>query len=285
LAESVIGSVAGRLDERPQGIALLAVGKLGGREMGFGSDLDLIVIFDQGICGRHTAEQVARDLAGGLSVDASLYTVDFRLRPEGKNAPLAVELGYLRSYLKERAEPWERMALTRCRIVWGDRPLGSRVIRTVRALAQGPIPRAYSYLLAMRNSMERQRVRGSEVDLKVSAGGIADVEFFAQAMALRRPGLMGRSTDAVLRACLKRGWVAKEAGAGLRSALDILRRSEMLTATSAWPSDELTRACLAAFQGFDREGDHRRSLRAAMRATRTVFRSALRSIDLKKRRP
>ncbi|MEK6650313.1 MAG: hypothetical protein AABY75_05015, partial [Bacteroidota bacterium] len=252
-----------------------------------GSDVDLVAVFDERTRSRPSAEKLARELAKGLTLDAPLYKVDFRLRPEGKNSPLAVEIGYLRSYLKERAEPWERMALTRCRMVWGDRALGSQTVRIVRSLIHGPIPRAAGYLLAMRNVMQRQRVRGKVIDLKVSAGGIADVEFIAQALALRRPGLMGKSTDAVLRACVSRRWISKSVGTDLRSGLAALRRLEMLvrlngpTSASTLPSDMLTRTCLAVHQGFMREGDHHRELAATMRATRKAFRDSLRSVDPK----
>ena len=284
LAEDIVSVVANRIDADPKGLAIVGMGKLGGREMGFGSDLDVVCVFSERSCERARAEEFSRQLAATMAQVPPLYKVDFRLRPEGKNAPLAVEADYLASYLENRAEPWEQMALSRARIVWGDRRFGAGLLRKVRTKICGPLSRPAAYLLGMRGSMERQRVRDDAVDVKVSSGGIADAEFVAQALALADRDLMGLSTDETLRRSISRRMLKREVGTTLRTGLETLRAVEMVIRLSAsgagsiMPSDQASVSCIAAALGFEDGKAFKRALASTMRANRSAFRSALRSL-------
>lgn len=290
LADEVIRSVSDRHLTGQKGLALMGVGKLGGREMGFASDLDLICVYDERTCGRDEAERLSRNLATEISATLSLYTVDFRLRPEGKNSPLAVEVGYLTSYLADRAEPWERMALSRARIVWGDRIFGARVLRKTRKWLATPIPGLGAYVRRMRTAMEGERVRGEVIDVKVSAGGVADPEFVAQALALRSPDLLGLSADQVLQKCVTRRRIDRTTGSILREGLNRLRSVEFLvrlnsaTSTSVLPMDVLVRACVATAMDMKGEKQLMKMISAVMRSNRRAFRAAVRTIDTQEKR-
>ncbi len=290
LADEVIGIVSDCLLSGQQGLVLVGVGKLGGKEMGFSSDLDLISVYDGRFCDRDEAERFTRTIGTEISATLSLYKVDFRLRPEGKNAPLAVEVAYLSSYFADRAAPWERMAISRARIVWGDRRFGARLLRSLRKWSTVPVPGLSVYIRRMRMIMERERVKGEDLDVKVSAGGIADPEFLAQALALSVPDLQGLPTDQVLQKSMTRRRLDRSFGTTLRTGLDLLRSVELLVrlnsaaSTSAIPTDPQVRACMAVALGLKDERQLMKTVSAAARSNRRAFRAALRQIELREKR-
>jgi glutamate-ammonia-ligase adenylyltransferase len=283
LADEVLRAVADTTGVPGSGIAVVALGKLGGREMGVGSDLDLVIVFDERRCERSNAESCARALIKGFGTAPSLYKVDFRLRPEGQNAPLAVELQYLRWYLGSRAEPWEFMALSRMRLVWGDRKVASAALRHLRTAVEERSPYSPFYIRKMRSEMEMQRVKKGEIDLKVSSGGIADVEFVAQSTAVRNTELMGLSTRAVIRNAVKRRLLLRSVADPLTEGLLYLRHLETLvrlqsaTPLSVLPSDLQVLRSLALGAGFADEKVLLRRTNEIMQQTRKAFRAALTS--------
>ncbi|MCU0452413.1 MAG: hypothetical protein MUE68_02050 [Bacteroidetes bacterium] len=282
LAEDVLSSAADKAAIPVHGLGLFGLGKLGGKEMGIGSDLDLVLVYDEQRCDRSAAEAAGRAIARQFSTVPPLYRVDFRLRPEGRNAPLAVELGYLRTYLRDRAEPWEFLAMTRMRSVWGDTSVGVKVTRSLRAACMERPMVSAAYLTKMRRSMESQRVQKGSVDLKVSAGGIVDIEFVAQSLALRHPEILGRSTWRTISSASRKRWLTKDLASGLLSALERLRHMEFLvrlaspTVTSALPQDPAGLQSLAWAVGRSTEREFRRSLERCMKDVRAAFRTALR---------
>jgi [glutamine synthetase] adenylyltransferase / [glutamine synthetase]-adenylyl-L-tyrosine phosphorylase len=181
-------------------MAVVAMGKAGGREMMAGSDLDLMLIYD------HPAEvtesrgarrlpvsqwfvraahaYVAAVTAPG--VDGPLYEVDMRLRPSGNKGPVAVSLGSFRRYHAEAAWTWERMALTRARVVAGPPALRIRIEAAIAdALAQaGDAARIRADAAAMRARMLRDLPPDGPWDVKLRAGGQIEVEFIAQVLQL-----------------------------------------------------------------------------------------------------
>ncbi|MCX6138184.1 MAG: hypothetical protein NTV54_11890, partial [Ignavibacteriales bacterium] len=171
---------------------ILALGKLGGNELLPGSDLDLIFIFhatkktDAGRCEKLAASIIER--ASAITPEGSLYDVDARLRPEGRNAPLAVSLQSYEEYLKKRASLWERQSLTRARVVAGNTSLADDLQSLIHGAVFGtPLPADWrAQILSMRKKTEaRSRTRTSYFfDAKLSAGGLMDIEFSVQALQL-----------------------------------------------------------------------------------------------------
>ena len=178
--------------ERPPRFAVIAYGKLGGKELGYGSDLDLVFLHDDPT--PHIGELYAR-LAQRLSTWMStqtaagnLFETDFRLRPNGDAGMLVNSLESFRDYLLTRAWVWEHQALTRARFCGGDPELGQRfealrveILRQPRDLAK-----LREEVLAMRQRMlDAHATRSDEVfDLKHDPGGLVDVEFIVQYLVL-----------------------------------------------------------------------------------------------------
>ncbi|MGB2869820.1 MAG: hypothetical protein WBD36_15305 [Bacteroidota bacterium] len=164
-------------------IAILALGKFGGKELAFGSDLDVVMLYE----GKNGtgADRIFKRILG----ESKTYNVDVRLRPEGKNAPLASERSYFESYFRSRALLWERQSLLKARVVYGDRMLAADLRSRLASLVFGqPLPKNWTaQILAMRHRMEHERSNRQEgtMDLKTEKGGLVDLEFALQALQLR----------------------------------------------------------------------------------------------------
>jgi len=218
----------------PIKLALVAMGKFGGEEITFGSDLDLILVYeaDGGTAGAKLAETFGRKFLESLNL---VYSVDFRLRPEGKSSPLATEFGYYREYLKTRAAFWERQSLLKARLIAGDADFGRRLIEFFSGYAYySPLPSRWkSEVVSMRRKMERERSRGGEgLDLKVGRGGLVDLEFSLQALQLQLgreiPALMKTNSFALAEEAKRRS-LGKPYGKMLRTNLEYLRLLETFT--------------------------------------------------------
>jgi glutamate-ammonia-ligase adenylyltransferase len=173
-------------------MCVLALGKLGGKEISPGSDLDVIFIFrgktkaDAALCERLAAALMNR--ASAVTPEGSLYDVDARLRPEGKNAPLATSFKAYKEYFQHRASLWERQSLTRARIIAGDAKLTGNVEAFLHEnVYAAPLPAGWrTVILTMRRKTEaRSRTRATDYfDVKLSAGGLMDIEFAVQSLQL-----------------------------------------------------------------------------------------------------
>jgi [glutamine synthetase] adenylyltransferase / [glutamine synthetase]-adenylyl-L-tyrosine phosphorylase len=184
--------------------AVLGLGKLGGREISYHSDLDVVLVYaDAGTDRQHfftTLAQRAIALAGRPGPHGKLYEVDMRLRPTGKSGSLALSLAEFERYFGGTAQVWERLALTRARVVRGGGAFAERLMGCVRAaVTHGEVPTAE--VAAMRAKLE---TAANPRSLKRGRGGLADVEFAVQLLQLRH----GRAHPEVLRANV---WEALEA--------------------------------------------------------------------------
>jgi len=168
-------------------VALVALGKLGGNEITFESDLDLIVVYDGG--GKPRTTKMAQELVQQFTESIKgIYEVDFRLRPEGKNSPLATEFSYYRSYLQDRVSLWERQSLLKARVLAGDKHFVSEVLAHLRRFTfDAPLTGGWTQeVLSMRTRMEAERSRLPKgEDLKFGKGGLVDLEFLMQVLQLR----------------------------------------------------------------------------------------------------
>lgn len=221
------------------GAAVLAMGKLGSREMTASSDLDLIVIYDaegaEASDGRKPLPvqtyyaRLTQALIAALTApmaEGAVYRVDMRLRPSGRAGPVAVPLTGFRRYQAEEAWTWEHLALTRARVVAGPPGLAQSVADAVREVIRRPHDEAK--VLADAADMRRRlmEAHGAAADhpweVKLGPGRMMDIELLAQSGALvtgladtRRPGRMldrlGRS-----------GWLDRSEAEQLATALDRL---------------------------------------------------------------
>lgn len=171
---------------------IIAYGKLGGKEIGYSSDLDLVYIFDD--AREEAAEQytkLARRLTSWLSTMTSsgrLYEVDLRLRPDGDAGLLAVSVDAFENYQLTKAWAWEHQALTRARWVAGDSALNERfeVIRKKVLTAPIDIMKLSQDVKMMRQKINEGHPNQSGLfDLKHDAGGMVDLEFVTQYLVLR----------------------------------------------------------------------------------------------------
>ncbi len=206
---------------------VLALGKLGSREMTAASDLDLMLIYDfdpahpesDGPRPLHAVQyytRIAQRLISALTVATRrgrLYEVDMRLRPSGGKGPLATQFDSFVTYQTQEAETWEHMALTRARPIAGDVQLGvqtSDAIRTVLMRPHGD--RLRREVSEMRHLIAHTKGDKDPWDLKLAAGGLIDVEFLAQYLLLRHaqaePAIICGSTLAVIEAAGKLGLIA-----------------------------------------------------------------------------
>jgi glutamate-ammonia-ligase adenylyltransferase len=177
----------------PPGFAVIGYGKLGGKELGYGSDLDIVFLYDE--TAAEPPERLARiaqrvntwltsHTAAGV-----LYETDLRLRPDGASGLMVSSFEAFRDYQEKRAWTWEHQALTRARFCAGDAALGERFERLRREiLARSRDAAALrGEISAMRDKM-RAEVKADPRDLKHVRGGVVDLEFAVQALVLAESG-------------------------------------------------------------------------------------------------
>ncbi|HET6366869.1 MAG TPA: bifunctional [glutamate--ammonia ligase]-adenylyl-L-tyrosine phosphorylase/[glutamate--ammonia-ligase] adenylyltransferase [Pseudomonadales bacterium] len=238
---------------------IVGVGKLGGRELTTGSDLDLFVIFDrdgmtdgalriEAAVFYHQAVETLQSLLGDITAAGIVFPVDLRLRPGSKGSTFAASVDSMAQYYREWADAWERQTLTRARLVAGDPGVGRRVRRLVSELLYGPTAAAPD-LKEMRMLRERmEKELGKETPglyhVKFGRGGLVDVEFITQAIQLvhgrRHPGIRRPNTLQAIRAIGAAGLLPAEDVASLAEQYRFLRRvSASLRLFGVRPSDTL----------------------------------------------
>jgi glutamate-ammonia-ligase adenylyltransferase len=272
----------------PAGFGVIAMGKWGGGELSYGSDLDLMYVFDDD-SRREDAQRIATELSRVLSEPSrhgKAYTLDADLRPEGRKGPLARSIEGYRRYYQEWAEPWELLALIKARPAAGDPKLGSSFTGAIGdSVWRQELPVEFlRSIRAIKARVEKERIpTGEDPDyhLKLGRGSISDVEFLTQLLQLRHGGRMAN-----LRV------------PGTLHALDRLREHEVLPADDVSVLEEAYRFCttarlrlhlqvgravdslptdpdalrsLASFLGFDRPSALRDEYRRVTRRSRQVF--------------
>ena len=220
--------------------AVVALGKLGGREMTAASDLDLMLLYDAdpltesrgGESALSAAQYYARltqRLISALSAPTAeglLYEVDFRLRPSGNKGPIAVRLQAFEEYQVKDAWTWERMALTRARVVAGPAEFSARVESAIADALSHPhdAKSIAADALDMRRRLAREKGSGGLWDLKQAPGGQIDVEFVVQFLELTQQRADGRRFSTSIAEALQ-----ELAGIGALAEGDFARLSEATT--------------------------------------------------------
>ena len=211
-------------------VAVVGLGKLGSREMTASSDLDLILIYDfPADAGKSSGRKrlgpavyyarLTQRLIAALTAPTKagrLYDVDMRLRPSGRQGPLATQFSSFKFYQLKEAETWEHMALTRARVVAGDPSLAAEVAETVhetltRKRDAAKVARDAG---AMRKLIAAEKGDKDVWDLKLVRGGLIDIEFIAQylqlAFAHKRPAILDVSTRKALEKAGAAGLISAE---------------------------------------------------------------------------
>ena len=188
----------------PGQVAVIALGKAGSREMSAGSDLDLMTLYRasdpaamsdakgwgaETVYGRFTQRLVAA--LSAPTAEGTLYEVDLKLRPSGTQGPVAVSFAAFDSYYEAEAETWELLALTRARVVWATSDAFAAEGRAaIEAALRRPHDRRRTArdTREMRKLMERERPPSGFWDVKLSKGGLVDIEFAAQFLQLAHAG-------------------------------------------------------------------------------------------------
>ncbi len=205
LAEAVLEVALAGLDP-PVPMAVIAMGRFGGGELSYASDLDVLLVYEGSTHEEFQgAEQTAGALlrfVGGATPAERIFAMDADLRPEGKQGPLARSLAGYRTYHERWAQTWERQALLRARPVAGDAELGRRFMELVDEVLWGrPIgDEEVREIRRMKARVERERIPvgdDPQFHLKLGRGSLSDVEWTAQLLQLRC-GLAAPGTLAAL---------------------------------------------------------------------------------------
>jgi [glutamine synthetase] adenylyltransferase / [glutamine synthetase]-adenylyl-L-tyrosine phosphorylase len=211
--------------------AVIAMGKLGGRETTASSDVDLIVVYDippeQAPQAAHHYARLTQRLISAISAptgEGELYAVDMRLRPSGKSGPVAIRLDGFLSYQRNEAWTWEHLALTRARPIAGPSELRERLREGIRDVLTAPRSRekAAADVREMRAMIEKEKGTKDIWQSKYYSGGLVDVEFIAQFLqvvqAARNPAILDQNTVGALRNLAAAGFLTTADANALVSA-------------------------------------------------------------------
>jgi glutamate-ammonia-ligase adenylyltransferase len=212
LAESVLDASLQSLDPRLP-MAVIAMGRLGGSQLSYASDLDVLIVYDGATAADHAeAEEAAETLmrfVNGATPALRMYQLDANLRPEGKQGPIARSLDGYRTYYARWAETWERQALLRARPVAGDADVGRRFCELIEPFVwEAPLTDEHvRQIRRMKARIERERIPAHEdpqFHLKLGRGSLSDVEWTAQLLQLQH-GVHAPNTVEALEGLVKAG--------------------------------------------------------------------------------
>jgi [glutamine synthetase] adenylyltransferase / [glutamine synthetase]-adenylyl-L-tyrosine phosphorylase len=284
----------------PTRLCVVAMGRFGGHETGYGSDADVMFVHDP-VAGAdeqeasQAAHAVAEDMRALLARPAPdpPLLIDPGLRPEGKQGPLVRTLASYRAYYERWSVPWEAQALLRAEPVAGDRQLGTRftaLADELRYPAGGISDDFVREIRRIKARMEAERMpRGIDpaLHLKLGPGGLADVEWVVQLLQLRHahavPGLRTTRTMAGLAAAARAGLVGEGDAAALATAWRLaarIRDAAVLVrgrASDMLPTRQPELATVASVLGYapeayqDVEQDYRRAARRARAMMERLF--------------
>ncbi|HYV46047.1 MAG TPA: bifunctional [glutamate--ammonia ligase]-adenylyl-L-tyrosine phosphorylase/[glutamate--ammonia-ligase] adenylyltransferase [Myxococcaceae bacterium] len=233
----------GEAEEEP-GFCVLGLGKLGGEDLNFSSDVDLIYLYREGGLTRggreaaipavqlytRIAESITRSLSS-VTAEGACYRVDLNLRPQGRAGAIVLSLAQTVAYYETHGRTWERSALLKARVVAGDASLGDELLSSLQPfLWRRSLD--LSAVEALREMKAQIDLRGkaSPSDVKLGPGGIREVEFFASALQLLHGGkntlLRERHTARALRRLEQAGLLSATDADALEEAYLFLRRVE-----------------------------------------------------------
>jgi glutamate-ammonia-ligase adenylyltransferase len=269
---------------------VLGLGKMGGRELNFGSDLDLIFVYgedgktEKGQGNLQFFVELCQSIVNDLekpTPNGTLYGADARLRPEGGSALLAISYDVYCTYLQKRAKTWERLALSRARTVAGDIALGKRMLEEFELFVVGESlsGEAIAEIRDIRKRMELKDL--SSLSIKTAPGGIVDVEFLVQVLQIRHaalhPEVRSTPTHLGLGLLVEAGILSEDEGASLAEDFDFLRtvektlRRQNERGTTRLPSDGRALGAIARAVGFEDSESFLSVLEEKMISNRALF--------------
>jgi glutamate-ammonia-ligase adenylyltransferase len=255
-------------------LAVVAMGKCGGRELNYVSDVDVIFVAEPAEDAEETpALRTATQLASNLiricsdhTAEGTIWPVDAALRPEGRSGPLVRTLASHEGYYERWAKTWEFQALLKARPVAGDAALGREYVERITPMVWSAVERDgfVTDVQAMRRRvLEHIPAHHAERQLKLGSGGLRDVEFAVQLLQLVHgrsdPEVRATATLSALAELTRRGYVGREDGAALDAAYRWLRTLEhrmqlaQLRRTHVVPEQEESLRALARSMGYKKE--------------------------------
>ena len=278
--------------------AVIGMGKLGGQELNYSSDVDVMFVYEQGddltpTISRHEfftklAEEIIHAV-GGTGAEGTIFRIDLRLRPEGRTGPLTRSLEGYEDYYAQWGETWERMALVKARPVAGDAALGDCFIKMVQPFVYA---RYASENVVQQMAVLKQRIENEIVGadlltrhVKLGIGGIREIEFIVQSFQVLRgawlTALRERSTLRALTLLARHKLLTEPEAAALADAYRFLRnvehrlQMEMELQTHTIPDEERALVRLARSLGFSSVEKFFASLEARTAAVRRIYEGVL----------
>lgn len=223
----------------PCHLSICALGKCGGRELGFASDIELMFIYEGS--GQTDGAEVITNNEYYLKLvekftkmiktrSEGIFQIDLRLRPYGQAGSLAVSAEAFQSYFSHEgaAWPYERQALVKLRPISGDVEFGNQIVRVRDQIIYSGKPFDVAAMLAMREKQIQQLVKGGTINAKLGDGGLVDCEYLIQGMQItyghRNPGLRTTNTLEGIESLKKLGLISPDDFYKLRDAYIFLRR-------------------------------------------------------------
>ena len=225
-------------DKKPCAFAVLGLGKFGGRELGYASDIEVLFVYagsgktsgKQGIENSEYFERLAQELLGWIEAkQEGIFRLDVRLRPHGGKGALANACEEVCRYYSPTglAAPFERQALIKLRHIAGDSALGHRLETHRDSFVYGKAPWDIPPALELRRQQLKQLVAPGKINVKYGAGGLIDIEYAIQYLQVMHghdhPSLRTPNTLQALAALVDEGMIARTDGAGLRKAYVFIR--------------------------------------------------------------
>lgn len=227
----------------PLPLVIVGMGKLGGMEMTYMSDLDVVFVYDPPVdeVGRYSIHEIFTRLAHRIisilttpTSEGTVYAMDTRLRPSGNQGPLVSSISSFREYHRTASKLWEKQALIKARPVAGSASLAAEIDKSVRdcILRTELSEEDIQEMARLRKRMETELALEDElhVDLKTGQGGLVDVEFFVQANILkhswRKPAILQHNTLEALSALREDGLISEEKFLALDSGYRFLASLE-----------------------------------------------------------
>lgn len=279
------------------GLIVLGMGKLGGRELNFSSDIDLILFFDPAapaIVEPYEASdlfvRIARQLVRILqdrTEDGYVFRTDLRLRPDPGSTPLAIPVDAALNYYEGRGQNWERAAMIKARPVAGDIAAGEAFLRDLtpyvwrKYLDYAAIADVHSIKRQIHAHKGHGEVAVAGHNVKLGRGGIREIEFFVQTQQLiaggRFPDLRGRRTVPMLAKLAESGFIGPDAAAVLSGQYWFLRDVEHAIQMVAdeqshtLPEEEAELTRIARMRGFADAGEFADAFRTSLRAVESHY--------------
>lgn len=296
---------------QPTQFCVLGMGKLGGQELNYSSDVDVLFVYSaeghvfkmpprkneqpgRGMANHQFFNRLAEAFiaeVGRMTSEGFLFRIDLRLRPEGNAGPLSRSLDSYENYYAQWGQTWERMMLIKTRHVAGDEELAHEFLEMIQPFRY---PRSLSErvlrdIAAMKQRIEREVVKAGELErnVKLGHGGIREIEFVAQTQQLlhagRTPFLQGSQTLPTLEKLVQYKFLPREDAQALKDAYVFLRdvehrlQMDANQQTHTIPTERRARERLARLMGFASLPEFDKAKKKHSAAVRAIYEKLLRS--------